>query len=71
MRGQQIKELLEKYFNGTLNMEEEQLLDEWYFTLGGADEIHLSSRAIAELKERIWKEVSAKTIGAEPSDHSF
>lgn len=65
MTDQKIEQLLEKYFNGTITVEEEQLIDASYESLGCVEVIQLSEAEMRKAKEKIWRAIKARTIDAE------
>lgn len=65
MPDHKIKELIRKYLNGTITLEEEQLLDQWYASLGHKEDIYLSEAQSKRLRRKLWKEVQIKAVGAE------
>ena len=65
MTDQKIQQLLKEYFYGTTTIEEEQLIDAWYESLGCVEVIQLSEVEMRNVKEKIWRAIKARTIDAE------
>ena len=65
MTDQNIAELLGKYLNGTITIEKERTIDEWYDSIACEEGTSLSEVEMLGVKEKIWRTIKARTIDAE------
>jgi hypothetical protein len=64
-KDQKMEQLPGKYFHGTIAIEEERMIEEWYESPGTVEGIQFSEGEILGVKAKIWRAVKAKTIDAE------